>query len=305
MRGDLEPQAASGSEPTRPRASDPARDISSQALLRFLTTRRWFGAQGRHPQGAHVVDAVRVGTAGWIARVDVVLQDGVERYQVTLAADGVREGLEDEEFRRALGDAVTQGTALEGTRVRWVVEHVGPLAEGPPPRMAGAEQSNTSLIFGDRAIMKLYRRLEPGEHPDAEIAHFLTTRAHFSQTPELLSTARFESAGGAEVAGMLPRFLPGSRDAWRGALGGGRDAFRVEASTRIPFVVEAETLGSITREMHVALASDEGDPAFAPEPARADDVEEWADAVRVASDKTFDLLERGRRGGSLSPASPA
>src|SRR5688572_30789459 len=118
MRGDLEPRAVSGSEPTPARASDPSRDISSQALLRFLSTRRWFGAKGRQPQGAHVVDAVRVGTAGWIARVDVVLQDGVERYQVTLAADGVREGLEDEEFRRALGNAVTQGTALEGTRVR-------------------------------------------------------------------------------------------------------------------------------------------------------------------------------------------
>ncbi len=300
MRGDLEPQATSGSEPPRPRASDPARDISSQALLRFLTTRRWFGAKGRHPQGAHVVDAVRVGTAGWIARVDVVLQDGVERYQVTLAADGVREGLEDEEFRRALGDAVTQGTALEGTRVRWVVEHVGPLAEGPPPRMAGAEQSNTSLIFGDRAIMKLYRRLEPGEHPDAEIAHFLTTRAHFSHTPELLATARFESPNGSEVAAMLQRFLPGSRDAWRVALDRGREAFGVEAPTGIPFVVEAETLGAVTRDMHLALASDETHAAFAPETATGADVAQWGKAVRESTDRTLGLLEQSRSSGSLS-----
>jgi maltose alpha-D-glucosyltransferase/alpha-amylase len=300
MRGDLEPRAVSGSEPTPPRASDPSRDISSQALLRFLTTRRWFGAKGRQPQGAHVVDAVRVGTAGWIARVDVVLQDGVERYQVTLAADGVREGLEDEEFRRALGNAVTQGTALEGTRVRWAIEHVAELGEGPPPRMAGAEQSNTSLIFGDRAIMKLYRRLEPGEHPDAEIAHFLTTRAHFSHTPELLATARFESPNGSEVAAILQRFLPGSRDAWRVALDRGREAFDVEAPTGIPFVVEAETLGAVTRDMHLALASDEGDPAFAPEPATVADVVQWADAVRESTDRALALLEQSRSSGSLS-----
>jgi maltose alpha-D-glucosyltransferase/alpha-amylase len=173
--------------------------------------------------------------------------------------------------------------------------------ELPTPRLAGAEQSNTSLIFGDRAIMKLYRRLEPGEHPDAEIARFLTTRAHFPHTPELLATARFESAGGAEVAGMLQRFLPGSRDAWSVALERGRDAFEIEASTGIPFVVEAETLGSITREMHLALASDERDPAFAPESATAADVAEWAAGLRGASDRTFDLLERSRSSGSLSP----
>jgi trehalose synthase-fused probable maltokinase len=301
MRGDLEPQASAGTEPPRGRASDPARDISSQALLRFLTTRRWFGAKGRQPQGAHVVDAVRVGTAGWIARVDVALQDGIERYQVTLAAEGIREGLEDEEFRRVLGDAVTRGTALEGSVLRWVIEPVAAMPdELPVPRMAGAEQSNTSLIFGDRAIMKLYRRLEPGEHPDAEIAHFLTTRANFSHTPELLATARFESPNGAEVAAILQRFLPGSRDAWRLALDRGREAFSVDAPTGIPFVVEAETLGTVTREMHLALASDERDPAFAPELATVADVAQWADAVRQSTDRTLDLLERSRAGGSLS-----
>jgi trehalose synthase-fused probable maltokinase len=301
MRGDLEPRAGAGPEPTRERASDPARDMSSQSLLRFLTTRRWFGAKGRQPQGAHVVDAVRVGTAGWIARVDVALEDAIERYQVTLAADGIREGLEDELFRRTLGEAVTRGTPLEGARVRWVVEQVTPPPdELPVPRMAGAEQSNTSLIFGDGAIMKLYRRLEPGEHPDAEIAHFLTTRAHFSHTPELLATARFESPNGAEVAAMIQRFLPGSRDAWRVALDRGRDAFGLEAPSGIPFVVEAETLGTVTRDMHLALASDDRDPAFAPELATVADVREWAEAVRESSQQSLDLLERSRASGSLS-----
>ena len=301
MHGDPEPGAGSGTEPTRARPSNPVRDLSSQALLRFLTTRRWFGAKGRQPRGAHVVDAVPVGTAGWIARVDVVLDDGLERYQVTLAADGIREGLEDELFRRVLGEAVTRGTPLEGARVRWVVEQVTASPdELPPPRLAGAEQSNTSLIFGDRAIMKLYRRLEPGEHPEAEVAHFLTTRAHFSHTPELLATARFESANGTEVAAMVQRFLPGSRDAWRVALDRGREAFDIEAPTGIPFVAEAETLGTVTRDMHLALASDDGDAAFAPEVATIADVTEWAEAVRKSTWQSLDLLESSRASGSLS-----
>ena len=77
MSGDLEARSGSGKEAKSQRANDPVRDLSSQALLRFLTTRRWFGAKGRQPEGAHVVDAIPVGDAGWIARIDVVLKDGI------------------------------------------------------------------------------------------------------------------------------------------------------------------------------------------------------------------------------------
>jgi trehalose synthase-fused probable maltokinase len=310
MPGDLEAAAGSAEGPKRERASDPVRDLSSEALLDFLATRRWFGAKGRQPEGARVVDAIPVGTAGWIARVDVALKDGVERYQLTLRdqesgvrgrGDEVAEGLEDPAFCRALGEILARGMPLDGVGVRWVVNWTAEVPdELPVPRLAGAEQSNTSLLFGDRAIMKLYRRLEPGEHPDAEIAHFLTTRTHFSHTPEVLATARFESSSGTEVAAMLQRFLPGSRDAWTVALERGAEAFGPDAPPGIPFVVEAETLGTVTREMHLALASDDRDPAFAPEEGKAADVAEWAGAVRLAADETFDLLNRSRTGGSLA-----
>ena len=309
MRGDVERDASSGSEATRALEREQVRTLSSDRLLRFLMTRRWFGAKGREPEGARVVDAIPVGTAGWIVRVDVALRDGAERYQLTLRGQGsgvrgqgeeLAEGLEDPAFRRALGEAIARGTALEGPGVRWVVDWTGKAPdELPAPLLAGAEQSNTSLLFGDRAIMKLYRRLEPGEHPEAEIARFLTTRAHFPHTPELLATARFESSSGTEVAALLQRFLPGSRDAWSVALERGRKAFRVEADTGVPFAAEAETLGDVTRAMHVALASDERDPAFATEPATAVDLAQWASAVRVASERAMTLLERSLTSGAL------
>ena len=309
MRGNLDDSMSASGAPSRGRQHLP--ELSSQALLRFLATRRWFGAKGREPEDARIVDGVPVGTAGWILRVDVVLKDGIERYQLTLRSqesgagsqgDDLADALEEPAFCRALGDAIARASALEGTGVRWVVNRTMNMPdELPVPRLAGAEQSNTSLIFGDRAIMKLYRRLETGEHPDAEIARFLTTRAHFANTPELLATARFESASGFEVAAMIQRFLPGSRDAWSVALERGRAAFEVEAPAGIPFVVEAETLGSVTRAMHLALASDERDPAFAPEPATEQDVAIWAHAVRVATDRALGLLERNRANRKLSP----
>jgi maltose alpha-D-glucosyltransferase/alpha-amylase len=309
MRGDLRRDRDTGREPRRGSARGAPPEFSSEQLLRFLMPRRWFGAKGRNPQSARIVDAIPVPDAGWIVRVDVALADGVERYQLTLRAQesGVigqgtelGEGLEDPEFRHALASAVARGTGFGGNGVRWVVDWTGrPPNELPEPRLTGAEQSNTSLIFGDQAILKIYRRLERGEHPDAEMARFLTTRAHFPHTPELLATARFESSAGPEVAAILQRFLPGSRDAWSVALERGREAFEVEATARIPFAAEAEVLGDITRAMHLALASDQGDPAFAPEPATTADVRRWASATHTTSDRALPLLERSLTGRSL------
>jgi trehalose synthase-fused probable maltokinase len=258
-----------------------------------------------------VVDAVPVGDAGWIARVDVALRDGVERYQVTLAAGDLaaettelREALDDEGFRRALADVIARGGTLQGgDGARWTVDCTSATPhELPVPVVARGEQSNTSLIFGDRAIMKLYRRLERGEHPDVEIARFLTTRARFPYTPELMATAWFESSGGREVTAMLQRYLPGSRDAWRVGLARGREYFDVEADTRIPFAAEAQTLGDVTRAMHEALASGDQDPAFAPVPVTAEDIARWARGARTESERVLALLERAVTSGSLNEA---
>jgi trehalose synthase-fused probable maltokinase len=300
MRRDVEHEGSEG-EPIRAVGREPVRDLSSDELLQFLMPRRWFGAKGREPRDARVVDVIPVGSAGWIARVEVALRDGTENYQLTLGRGGqVREGLEDEDFRRDLAGVIAQGTALTAPGVRWVVDWVTePPGELPVPRLAGGEQSNTSLIFGDHAIMKLYRRLERGEHPDAEIARFLTTRAHFPHTPDLLATARFESSSGSEVAAMVQRFLPGSRDVWTAALDRAREVFRPEAHRGIPFAAEAEMLGDVTRALHLALASDEGDPAFAPEPATPTDAAEWANAVCEESERALTLLERSLGGGAL------
>ncbi len=307
----VERRGDSGSEPARLSTRDP-RTISSERLLRFLASRRWFGAKGREPEGARVIDAVPVGDVGWIARVEVALRDGVERYQVTLQGGDLgrettelRDGLESEAFRHALSDVVSRGGAFQGVGgARWTVDCIGALPdELPVPVVASGEQSNTSLIFGDRAIMKLYRRLERGEHPDAEIARFLTTRTRFAYAPDLLATAEFESpSAGREVAAMVQRFLPGSRDAWRLTLERGREYFEGWPRRRIPFAVEAQTLGDVTRHMHLALASESQDPAFAPEPATVADVERWAQAAQDEAVRALALLERSVAGRTLDEA---
>ena len=77
-------------------------------------------------------------------------------------------------------------------------------------RVGSAEQSNTSIIIDQMAILKLFRKLEPGPHPDVELTRFLTVDAGFAHTPVLLGEAHFEDDGSGErtVAAMLQEFLP-------------------------------------------------------------------------------------------------
>src|SRR5207237_919274 len=100
--------------------------------------------------------------------------------------------------------------------------------------VSSVEQSNTSIIVGDRAIIKLFRSLKPGVHPDVEVTRFLTARAGFRNTPKLLASARFEDATGSFVAAMMQELVAGSSDAWSFALERGRDYFAAPNDRDVP-----------------------------------------------------------------------
>jgi maltose alpha-D-glucosyltransferase/alpha-amylase len=161
-----------------------------------------------------------------------------------------------------------------------------------------AEQSNTSIIFGDDAIMKLFRRLEPGINPDVEIGRFLTTHARFAHTPPLLGVVRYEGSDGTRaIAGMLQGFLPGSTDAWQDALSRSRGFFAGEAGDDHPYERDAEQLGRVTRELHDALAAPSEDADFGPRRATAEDVARWAASARHhVGEATALLAERAEEG---------
>ncbi|HKG91759.1 MAG TPA: hypothetical protein VKA84_07715 [Gemmatimonadaceae bacterium] len=329
-------------------AAGPLGSLDETALLRFLAGRRWFGAKGHTPRSVRVADVIPLRAPGGgpelgaaIARLAVELAEGrVETYQLPLAvrpaggpapsavlarveaSDGGRgvlfDAVEDESFRGMLAEAFAAGGAAFGdgepSGTRWVVEPVGEgggeMRGAGASRVGSAEQSNTSIIYGDRAILKLYRRLEEGENPDVEIARFFATKTSFENTPRLLGTIRFEGgaggSGGSSVAGILQRFLPGSTDCWHYALERSRPYFRAPSNRPVAsdFVGDAERLGIVTRAMHDALASDPADPDFAPEPATDDDIAQWTSAVQQAVEGGMALVEAQLAAGRL-PADQA
>jgi trehalose synthase-fused probable maltokinase len=303
--------------------------LDEGALRQWLMARRWFAAKGREPRSVRIAEVVPLSWGGtWggdaVALVEVVTGgEGAElttqHYQLPLALRAPQEaepsaavllrvesegsadvavvidGTADEQFRRKLAVAFAAGGGARfgDASARWVVEPVESsgvaLSAGADTRVMKGEQSNTSIVFGDQAILKLFRRLEPGINPDVEIGHFLTTRAHFPHTPGLLGTIGMRWAGGEPaVAGMLQRYLPGSRDAWEFVLE------RLAAHLRgvgDDMRGDAAELGRVTRELHEALASVSDDENFAPAPAGRRDVQEWADAASRSVEDALQLLE--------------
>lgn len=113
-------------------------------------------------------------------------------------------------------------------------------------RVLNAEQSNSSLVYGDRFILKLFRRVVPGVNPDLELPQALATE-HCTRVPA--PVAWLEADGGEDplVLGVLQPFLPDSEDGWALAL---RSLARGE-----DFTAEAHALGRATAEVHAALAA--------------------------------------------------
>ncbi len=315
-------------------SADALRSLDSRALVAFLTGSRWYGGKGRTPESVRIAEVIPVewgGDRAAVVRVVVRSAGGVETsYQLPLVAreaemsaphappthavlarvdaGGVHglvfDALHDPGFRSRLAAALERGASFEGDGARWTLAPVGDGAAGLEAlhsRLLAGEQSNSSVIYGDRAILKLFRKLEPGINPDVEVTRFLTTRASFRDTPELLAELGFGSASrDNSVAGMLTRFVAEAEDGWRYALAQLAAYLSARGNGGDPsnsFAEDARRLGKITREMHGALASASDDPAFATEPVTGDDITRWTERTLATIDAALDLL--ASRAGSL------
>jgi maltose alpha-D-glucosyltransferase / alpha-amylase len=187
---------------------------------------------------------------------------------------------------------------------------------GPQPlasRVSTAEQSNTSAILGDRLILKLFRRQQPGENPDVEIGRFLTEQTRFSNIPPFGGAIELRRTGEepATVA-LLQGLVANEGDGWQWTLEELDRYYESTASVKSPVVLAGEAdsdgihpearehagiyleaaavLGRRTAEMHLALASGH-DAAFAPHIPIPAELESARDHLAGHGAHAFDLLK--------------
>ena len=195
----------------------------------------------------------------------------------------------------AASDIAAQGGRLEARGSNALAEMLP--SQPLPSRIGSAEQSNTSIHYGDRLILKFFRRLQPGENPDVEIGRFLTEVAHFPRVAPFLGEISITPpAGERTTVAMLQGLVASDGDGWQWFLRELRGLFERVASLSPPadsptasFLtgpitvpesleparksLEAATLlGRRTAEMHLALSGRTDYPAFAPEPFTAEDL---------------------------------
>jgi predicted trehalose synthase len=174
-----------------------------------LASRRWFRSKQRSIAAVTEVDRAPVGP-GALVVLEVTFDDdgGSERYLVPLI-DG-----RDPEDGEGLWTALAEAVGHEGRIGSFVARRAAGFASAPGgERSLAVQQSNTSVVLGERLILKLYRLLERGENPDVEVTAFLA-RVGFSDTPALAGSVTYEADGSRSSAAMVQAYLAGAGDAW-------------------------------------------------------------------------------------------
>jgi maltose alpha-D-glucosyltransferase/alpha-amylase len=330
--------------------------IERDLLLPFLQRQRWFGGKARPARSARFVDwgLFRRGPQPlFLTFVEVEVADGTrDRYflPLTICANadvagleeraphailatitGARKGLLfdawlDDRFARALLEAMEQGeqSATRQGTIRALKTDAfaairGDAGDALPISRTSTEQSNTSLVYGERMILKLFRRVEPGINPDFEIGRQLTERTRFPRVPALIGGFEYVLPGEEPATlAMMQQLVESQADGWTHALDelgrfyddvegqpppeapGTRSYSDLAATTppaavtdiMSPYLGTAETLGRRTAEMHLALASDSANPDFAPEPFERQDIEAVTAGMAAQARQAFETLDR-------------
>ena len=285
------------------------RSLPSQ-LPAFLVGRRWFGGKARQIRSTELADVIPIrlrAAEALLLVVAVNYADGAaETYAVPLlraeqAGDAGSAGhaelriegpeaggsviftdaLQNEAFLATLLELIQRQTILPGEKGELRALQTSAFARLYPasavnlrPKPVGAEQSNSSTIYGDRLILKFFRRVEEGINPDLEVGNFLTEGAHFAHIAQVAGSLQYHTRDGKQMAqGILQAFVPNQGDAWSYTLRSLAAFYASTAAQTSPasepaaaYLTSAALLGRRTAEMHLALASDPHDRAFAPEP---------------------------------------
>ncbi len=160
-----------------------------------------------------------------------------------LAGRTVYDALHDPRPAELLLEALRSQARIGG--LRFEREPGQEIRAGLVPRVVTAEQSNSSVVYGDTFILKVLRRVVPGVNPDLELPLALA-REGCDRVPAPTAWIRAELAGEPYVLGVLQPFVQGATDGWELAL---RELAKGE-----DFAAEARALGRATAEVHTALA---------------------------------------------------
>jgi maltokinase len=253
-------------------------DELPRLLPDWLPQQRWFPAKGRSIASVAVASDTPLITEGAplldLVIIAVTFDDSPEprHFQMYVARDEqphdefghvtfgavddrvAYDGLWDQRVTEWLLEAIREGRTVGD--VRFVPEPGADIAEGVPGRVLGVEQSNTSVSWGEKSILKSFRLVQPGTNPDVEM-HRALRSVHSKEVASLQGAIEGVLDGEPATLGMLQDFAANSADGWSMALASVRDLL-AEADLRADevggdFAGEAHRLGETVAVVHAEL----------------------------------------------------
>ncbi|HEK1769729.1 TPA: maltose alpha-D-glucosyltransferase [Pseudomonas putida] len=312
--------------------------LQASILPQYLPKRRWFAGKEGPIDAVRIRYGVRFGTPSTPVLLSEleVLSDGVtSHYQLPfgllpeeqihsalpqqLALSRVRRGRQvglitdafvQESFVRAVLRACQDDTRLPSSAGELRFECTEQLAglalgEDSEVRYLSAEQSNSSVVIGERVVLKLIRRVNPGIHPELEMSAYLTAAGFANISPLLAWVSRVDEQAQSHLLMIAQGYLSNQGDAWSWTQNTLERAIRDEmeptqgsAEAHTDALSElsgfATLLGQRLGEMHLLLAAPTADQAFAPRPSDTQDSERWGRQINAELSRALELLAQHR-----------
>jgi maltokinase len=284
--------------------------LDPELLQEWVVAQRWFGSKGRQVSALEVLQAVPLRDDEpllVLAMIAARFPSGThDLYQLPIGirhsdegwdkgviaeAEGwtIYDGLTDPDLGRELLKRMRDESVARagGSTLTFRWSH-GPDLNGGEVRPMGVEQSNSSMVFGDRLVLKSFRRLEPGVNPELELLRFLDQH-EFTNIAPLAGWYEYEGRLVESTLGILQEYLKGARDGWSLAVDeDGEDPDRL--------IEQLDELGVVTGRMHSVLGSDASESAFAPEEPSDDTLALLTATVDEEIEKIFKNLPQDDEG---------
>jgi maltose alpha-D-glucosyltransferase/alpha-amylase len=310
--------------------------IERDTLPQYVAKRRWFGLKDQTIESVHIAYTTNIGEKDrevLISEIEVKTTESKSRWLLPLgiiweeeptaalpsrlALARVRRGrhlglLTDaftlpsfahrfvsclaagSEFAQADGALVFRPTELGRAALQSIEES--------DINWLSAEQSNSSLTVGDIAMVKIYRGIAPGEHPEAEMCRYLTAQGFANAPPLFGDVVRIAEDGTSSTLAIALGFVRHQGDAWTWTLDhltraiDDLTAVDPTRATEADLLVDCEAVlvatGRRLGEMHSILARQTPEQAFAPKAAGTGDTKEWTQRVEERLAKAFDAINR-------------
>jgi trehalose synthase-fused probable maltokinase len=292
--------------------------FSSDILENYIINKRWYGGKSSTLKYIEIVEHFKMTSKkntyygvllevnfneaffqNYFMPISFMISDELDTHTIIAPANfgGVEgflvDALHQDDFRKLMFDNILAST--ENKKDKLIFHKGSKLTDTTykSSKFMGVEQSNTSIIYNDTSVLKIFRRIYVSTNPDYEISRFLTERMDFQNAPAYTGSISLSLPEGNITLGLMQELVPNQGDAWKFMLEQLDGVFdnlnrkkikieklpettlfkRLKINEIPPEIIDwvglslflkIQTLAKRTAEMHIALGSDIHDTAFTP-----------------------------------------